>query len=903
MRVIFGAVMLVQAFALAMPVPDVYIPYENDSGSYGSGSTSNPAWYNIGTTGPEPIHYIGPSTSVSFPQVALNGLKGDYLDISSFGNVGIDPIQSHCYYQTTGVVPDAFSGAQSLTCTFWIRDFLDSSTSLPSAYVWHQFGVPVTALKYRGDQNRVQLRWNNQDCGAGDGWAYSNYGSVESTGQWIFVAVTVDTISDTITFYTGEVGKPVSEQGTFTGLSLTALPALSGQTSADSFCMHGWAYSGTDKYCGYDLDEFRIYASSSDASGALSMEEIEAIRRFDVGTYCGAFDNPYPPGDLNKDCSTDLWDFNRLAQNWQINTMNSTVSEMRTYEVYEPTITRAFISNAATDPLQHNNGPGITFYRGLFYATWYGGEENYEAAPGQRIFVSTSPDAVNWTEPFSFTPRMPSSIQWQPGLINYNNDQALWCFWTHHFGSGIYFSFLGNPQGNWISLNVLGKVTLGDAQYNPFVSGNPIVLESGRIIVPIILQEDGVLDWYLRRKYATTLYSDNGGMSWTWNQNGLVQTPGNIYSIWENTYIQQYDGQVRMFARNNDATTAEETLVTAVGDPNAENFEPSSFSATRTIRSRPGTHQTGQRYYMFHCDNPSIVSWRDDRMNLALYCSRSGKDDFVAGVPIINDEPTLVYPQGHEHDGKLYVIYCGIYDNLPLHVKVATMDPAPDPQKYYIFPRSEVRNLTDNDPAQTEKRITHITENGKDHLLFYGNASAGLDMDIVEPDASTINLVLPVYIESSVSGEMIRLLTVGDKDIILGYDRATYGKLQLCVDGIWQPSCDFDATKWNHLIITVNHSQIVVRNGQSVSVHSPAESFSGRVYLGDGFPDQFLDENSRFYVDVKGLFSRVQANDPQGVCGDILHGFPVADVNYDCRVDGDDARMIARDWLTDTFEE
>jgi hypothetical protein len=620
----------------------------------------------------------------------------------------------------------------------------------------------------------------------------------------------------------------------------------------------------------------------------------------------GLFSSPadnYPQGDINLDCKTDFKDYSFIAANHDGREPQSAENRLRSYQVYEPVITRAFISNAAVDPLQHNNGPAITFYRGLFYAVWYGSEEPVEAAPGQRIFVSTSHDAVEWSEPVSFTPDMPSSLQWQPGLLNYNNDRILMCFWTHHFGTGVYLSSLGEPESGWTNRNILGKVSLDGTFYNPFVSGNPIVLESGRIAVPVIIQEDGVSDWYIRRKYAGILFSDNGGRSWDLNRNSLVQAPENIYSIWENTYIQQYDGKVRMFARNNDAQSASETLITAAGDENGENFAPSTFSGLRTVRSRPGTCTAPGRYYMFHCDNPSVVSWREDRMNLALYCSRSGMDDFVAGIPIVNDEPTLVYPQGFEKDGKLYVIYCGIYDNLPLHVKTAILDPAPDKEKYYLFCRSQTRNLTDHDPPGTEKRITHITDGGRDWLLFYGNAAAGVDVDIIEPQTSVLTVVLPVLVESSVSSSMIRLLSLGDNDLILGYDSVQPDILQVRIEGTWHRAVSFQPGQWNKILLTVSSREVVIRNASAVSVHQPPPDFSGRLYIGDGFPDDFLDAGSRFYVDTSAFHTKVEQYSETGICGDSEHDYPVGDLNYDCNVDWADIKIMAESWLETAINE
>ena len=146
---------------------------------------------------------------------------------------------------------------------------------------------------------------------------------------------------------------------------------------------------------------------------------------------------------------------------------------------------------------------------------------------------------------------------------------------------------------------------------------------------------------------------------------------------------------------------------------------------------------------------------------------------------------------------------------------------------------------------------------------------------------------------------MIRFLTVGDGQIMLGYDRATPNEFRISIDGQWHTAGPFDPDTWNTILVTINATGVVVRNLGQMHTYALAGGFSGRVYLGDGFPDIFLDASSRYLIDVAGLRSRVQHYQPGGLCGDADHAYPAGDINYDCRVTGQDLVELSEQWLAD----
>lgn len=266
--------------AFAILTPGAYMPFENDSGAYGMGSEGNPAWNNIGPATPERVKYIGSAVGTTFAKIGtVDGVKGSYEKITGFGTPGVDTFQTLNYRYS--VVTDVMSQAKSYTFTMWVNT-RDAASTSPGKYLFHQQGGS-------GATAGPSIKWGNA---ANDGriglylggaFQWTPAGTVVTPANtWDFLAMTVDSTTGTASLYSGTKTSAVSLVATWTGLNISQLPVLTANTAANSFVLNGFTYNGSDKYAGYDMDEFRAYSSKTDGSGALGLNDIEAIRQFDI---------------------------------------------------------------------------------------------------------------------------------------------------------------------------------------------------------------------------------------------------------------------------------------------------------------------------------------------------------------------------------------------------------------------------------------------------------------------------------------------------------------------------------------------------------------------------------------------------------------------------------------------
>lgn len=274
--VAFGLMLMVVCLGVAQAgIADsakAYIPFENDDGTYGAGSANNPGWANVTPNPDELVNYVGTTAAPSYPKISTpaagDGIKGDHFD----GTGDFLSTQSTMTLSYKGaIVTDAMSDAQSYSFAFWVntRDLANNGSE---SYIFNQFGSGAPRMKWRGD-GRMQALVNG-------GWYYANYHTMNSNGDWVFVAMTVDNSS--VRFYSGTKDTAVALAGETTGLSLPALPTLAGGTTTNVFVLGGYTYNGADKYASYDLDEFRVFSSTADGSGALTMAELEELRQYDL---------------------------------------------------------------------------------------------------------------------------------------------------------------------------------------------------------------------------------------------------------------------------------------------------------------------------------------------------------------------------------------------------------------------------------------------------------------------------------------------------------------------------------------------------------------------------------------------------------------------------------------------
>jgi len=95
----------------------------------------------------------------------------------------------------------------------------------------------------------------------------------------------------------------------------------------------------------------------------------------------------------------------------------------------------------------------------------------------------------------------------------------------------------------------------------------------------------------------------------------------------------------------------------------------------------------GDRFAMVHNDWPAD-RFVADRQNIALFFTRGAGLDFVAGPGLTGHEPLVAYPQMWIHDGNMLVSYS--QGSQPRSIKVAHVSPLPDPDRYYLFPRTNL---------------------------------------------------------------------------------------------------------------------------------------------------------------------------------------------------------------------
>ncbi|NQT12477.1 MAG: exo-alpha-sialidase [Planctomycetes bacterium] len=417
----------------------------------------------------------------------------------------------------------------------------------------------------------------------------------------------------------------------------------------------------------------------------------------------------------------------------------------RSYEVYQPTITRHAVIDARTHAHKYNHCSTIAWYGDRWFCLWGSHEPQIEHAPGQRMVFSTSRDGRSWTpierlfsnDEYCENPvRYPEGKghQWQPNLGVV--DGELWALWNHG-GSvhdsrepdgtrrkdlrGLYFSRLKRADGKWVNRRLEW-----DGEIWPLVDGKPYYmastqnlyrLRSGRVLAPVTLYgggqraqdaPEGVTSWWGMEKINSVIYTDDLGK--TWRRSPGCQTPGLSWIQWEPTVWEQPDGSVMMFARHNSnwalghpKPTSGQFLLWSISRDGGQTWSPHRYVPIQSVCSRmhvapldgrglwatakPDDDFTGRRLVMVHNDAPGAeYAWGPARANLALFFTRGGGFDFVAGNNISAHQPRVCYPQMWRRDDTLAVSYT-TSDPGARSICVALVSPLPKPDRYYLFPR------------------------------------------------------------------------------------------------------------------------------------------------------------------------------------------------------------------------
>ena len=226
---------------------------------------------NSGTAGPAVMELkdaAGASAAlISADGAGVSGKKGDLaFDLSSATGMGASsPLFSGPAGSVSGSEAGlkALSGLKSLTVAGWLRP----ATPLVAAariVVTSVFGLQA------GSKNQLQFALNRPDGSPLFVNSEANYSDVDT---WMFFAVTFDGTqsSDNVKFYMGSPTGTVDAAGTGT-IAADQLGTMSGGILVGNNA----AKNGIRPFVGL-IDNLAIYGAA-DATGALTQEQIEAVR-------------------------------------------------------------------------------------------------------------------------------------------------------------------------------------------------------------------------------------------------------------------------------------------------------------------------------------------------------------------------------------------------------------------------------------------------------------------------------------------------------------------------------------------------------------------------------------------------------------------------------------------------
>ncbi len=566
----------------------------------------------------------------------------------------------------------------------------------------------------------------------------------------------------------------------------------------------------------------------------------------------------------------------------------------RTYELYEPTITQHYIYKASEEPgrFAYNHCASIEYFDGLFYAVWQANYKNVEGFPGRKIWLATSRDGKTWSEPIHFVgkgahnPIIPSverrEMQSQPNLLNYKGKE-LWCSWCirgFEGQSGTYLSVLKSGSDKWRNRKIMNTHQIGKWNTYAYPSQNMAMLESGRVLMPVTFDTLKTIEGV---RYPVMfngfLYSDDDGH--TWKASNPVTLPDNITGQWEPCVHQQADGKVRYFARNfcENLEKPDRWLLTCLGTGvnkgQTLRFDPDAhYSHIETANTRMHCIPiTGNRWVLIHHDVYVENRSYESRYGGALFFSRTGEDDFVAGPSFTLEDTVTAYPQGIEHNGKLYIAYTrgGIYK--PRSLMAACVDPLPDEDKFYIWPRDKEviklervpgkKGFTRTNPGYVYKRPYLKKMGSKNVVVFEERGSAGLEIDPVDfHKGQKLHFSFDYYIDKVQNIGNLIFCTFGDQvPIRIGVPSGRDDKLYVWCKDQWQQAGSVKHKQWSSISIVFGPEYFTVKSssGEEKKFPNPICPPNRRLYLGDGYEIDAFESNrdSVFYIDIDSVNTKV----------------------------------------------
>lgn len=567
----------------------------------------------------------------------------------------------------------------------------------------------------------------------------------------------------------------------------------------------------------------------------------------------------------------------------------------RNYELYEPEITHTIVYEGILkeNHFAYNHCVSIEHFDGKFYAVWQANYKNVEGFPGRKIYLSTSQNGKRWTEPVHFVgdgainPVIPSversEMQSQPNLLNYK-DRELWCSWCirgFDGQAGTYVSVLKAGTEKWENRKVMDTHVIDGMKTYAYPSQNMALLKSGRVLMPVTFDTLKTIEGIRYPiMYNGFLYSDDDGH--TWKASNAITLPDNITGQWEPCVHQQADGKVRMFSRNfcELSVNPDRWLLTCLGTGVEKwqrlRFDPDAhYSYVETANTRMHCIPiSGGRWVLMHHDVYVENRGYASRYGGALFFSRTGEDDFVAGPTFTLEDTVTAYPQGVEHNGKLYVAYTrgDIYD--PRSIIVAEVNPLPEAHQFYLWPRD--KEVIELDYSRSKKRWVRTNEDyvyqrpylkkfeNKQVVVFGERGSAGIEIDPVDFNAGQkLELGMNVYIEKVQDIGNLILCSFGDQiPIRIGIPSARKDTLYAWGADQWQQVGPIKENEWNEIRIVFGKNQFEIRcNDQpQQSFGNPITAPNRRLFLGDGYEVDVFESNrgSVFYVDLDSIQTRVR---------------------------------------------
>ena len=312
--------------------------------------------------------------------------------------------------------------------------------------------------------------------------------------------------------------------------------------------------------------------------------------------------------------------------------------------------------HAPDDQHDYSHDPALEWYRGRFYAAWQGGPENREGGRGQSIQHAASADFKQWTAPTSLIE--PASDQTLFAAVLWNHDDRLHLFYLENqndpnkkhdayilTGSLCLMTFDGRAWSD--SRVILPPQKVGNRAVASSTTSKPIVLDSGRIVLPV-----QYLDDKHRVGEVGALLSDDNGKSWRMSE----RVPSDQRKLMEPTVVQAPDGRLVMYLRNHfDMPTVWRTISEDGGQTwsKAKPSEHRNWAKTHVRRLNDG------RYIMMFNDNPKPPGGGpiNKRRNLAIAISNDAMNFHTLGhIDTESNGFGISYPACVERNGVIYSI-------------------------------------------------------------------------------------------------------------------------------------------------------------------------------------------------------------------------------------------------------